>query len=566
LFACANPHVAFDCAATLVLDVFQGTAAALRSRSPAGGCPANWAEWHDFAECYAQFYNLLEVRNDGLRIESDFQAVKPLYYAVVDGGAVVATFIRDMVHPFPQLIDDPDELGVCEYLLFSTALYGRTVHRSIRRSQTGMSIRWTVDGLAVDRNRRFIPPPVDVEIGVPQAVERIKTLTGDVMLKRLKNAHMPAVIGLSGGFDSRFIAGMACEKKIPLRAYTYGESYHTEIQCARAVARRLGLTHTIIPSSPETVFANFGLLLEHTEAQGDMMMVQITELLEAPEQDGTPLLHGYFGGALSGAHMYWLSGATRPGIDEFARDIVLNREQAMALRGLTVAQATGLRVTHEDLIHDIATNLIPGALTHQLIVLFDCDNRQQRSIGGQMAMLGSKFHMVTPSYDREVWNAYFSLPRFAMDDRYILRRIYSTYFPDLAAIPHAEEEYPIVPKIRTMFRFAVRNYRHAAARKLLGPQLYEAWIQQRRDPYIWRMSYGAATPALRKRMLSSIESSRSRLMKRFHINADDISRVLPADTAAAHTHLARRMFALNKYAEWLESKAGRFAAIVPGAG
>jgi Asparagine synthase len=556
-FACANyTSGKTDLSTHLVIDVFAGTAAACASITVEDSRDLDWPTLHDRLNRTVQVYNAMELQENKLRLESDFLGLKPVYMARSDGGTVLASSLADIADCFPHLINGGDELGIVEFFLFGTPLYGRTVHRHVERLQTGSCVEWRDGTLSISRERRFVPPPVESDLSISLATKRIRDTTMDIFVERIKCARTPVALGLSGGFDSRLITGIAHDKKVPLHAYSYGDSHHTESICSRAVAQRMGIPQTFLKYDSDSIFNGLPLYLQYVEGQADVMMVQITNLMQISDSEGATLLHGFLGDALSGAHLEWLVSPRPRTPDEVASDIVSHRMSRSEINGRSVAQVAGLSVSHDDLMHDIARHLSPDAEAHQNLILFDCENRQRRTVGSQLPMLGSRFHVITPNYDENVFASYFCLPRIALDDRYILRQVFARYWPNLAAIPHAEEGWPILPSLRTMLPFALRDYTHAVGRKVVGSDRYDGIRKRWRDPYLWRMSYGTGNPAQAQRIVNRIRDLRTLLDKFFGIrlNEQDAARIFPGPEMSVEPHFGRRLFALAEYGDHIESK------------
>jgi hypothetical protein len=556
VFACdgnGTVHDRGDC----VVDVFAGTAALFNDKGiNTGDSELDWRSLHSLLEATAQIYNAVELRADTVRLESDLLGLKPIYKAEIESGVVLTTSLRDLIAAFPEAMQGGDALGIAEFLMFGMPLFERTLHRNIERIPVGACLEWRNGKLTVSHERRFHPPRVEGDLSVSEATRYIHDTTLATLNRRIGHASRPVSLGLSGGFDSRFVAALASEAKVPIRAYSYGEAYHNEIYCARAVAECLNVQQTMLPYDADSIFNGLPVYLRHVEGQADLMMVQITNLLQIPEPAGAALLHGYLGDALSGAHLEWLISPHPKTADEIASDVVLHRGGKSAIGGVPVPEFMGLGIHYQDIMHHIAANLPVDGEAHQNLILFDCENRQRRSVGSQMALLGTRFHVIVPNYDVNVFAGYFRLPRLALDDRYILRRVFARYWPHLANIPHAEEEHPIVPRLRVMVPFAVREYKHVLGRRILGAQRYDSLQRRWRDPYPWRMSYGVSNSSQVARVIDGITVSMPVLDRLFGVRMreQDVRRTMPSPGYVVEPHCARRLFAMGEYGKWLESQ------------
>ena len=81
--------------------------------------------------------------------------------------------------------------------------------------------------------------------------------------------HHFGIILLSGGLDSTTLASMALKEDIQLSALTfdYGQTHQNEINCAKAIATKLGINQVIIDVSFYKELANYSALTNSTEHQ-----------------------------------------------------------------------------------------------------------------------------------------------------------------------------------------------------------------------------------------------------------------------------------------------------------
>jgi hypothetical protein len=114
---------------------------------------------------------------------------------------------------------------------------------------------------------------------------------------------------LTGGLDSRMLLG-ACLRIVPpsrLLALTFGRPGTTDYDMARRLTKRLGVPHVLIDTArtdwaPETVDATAAALAARSTFRPRIDGVHLLGALYANAPDGAPILSGFLGDMLSGAH------------------------------------------------------------------------------------------------------------------------------------------------------------------------------------------------------------------------------------------------------------------------
>lgn len=551
----------------LLLDTFPGALASGRplTQRLSG---ASWTDLHAAAADEVQFYNLVEATPEELRLESDVLGLKPVYHAELPGGRLLASRIADMGALFPDLLATPDQLGVAQFLYMGKPLDDRTLHENVRLALTGSCFHWRRPGpVQITRERRPEYPPANAAVGIGEATALLKQELTGCLERRSRHARTPFLLALSGGFDSRLTAAIAKEADLKVELYTYGRSYHQETRAARAVARELGFPHHVLRYPIDNLTARMPMHLAVVEGQADPQQVQIANLLDIPSSEGQGLLHGYLGDGVCGQPLGWLQPDELADLDLMTRGLA-RYVASPAIRRFVAG--LNLQKSEADFLASLRDSLCSKGQPYQALMLWDWENRKRRMVGQQLPMLGTRLDVIAPFYNIGVLNTCAALPRIALEDRNIVRFLLRRYFPALARIPHTDERDPIIPNLRHQLPFTLRRAPRKAASIALGSdrllrleERYFAW----REPDIWRLSFGAATPGQRSRMVARIKELAPDLERRFAVRPPDD---LYAATFGApfkgdrwgHLHAVRRLWALAEYAHHL----GRNAVATPAGG
>lgn len=177
----------------------------------------------------------------GLAVGVDPLGLFPLYHAEpADGVTLVATTPQAFLsHPLMHW--NVDRLGLAGILLAHGLLDDRPLLAGASRLPLGHRLRAPPHaGLREQRIFDFVglAPPAGETFA--EARDRI----ADLLLATLRRHRPPgddSLLMLSGGLDSRLVAGCLADLGIPTRAVTFGRPRDYEVRAATAVAARLGL-------------------------------------------------------------------------------------------------------------------------------------------------------------------------------------------------------------------------------------------------------------------------------------------------------------------------------------
>lgn len=133
----------------------------------------------------------------------DFNGTRPLYYALVDGEAVLASTIGAVLaHPACPAELNPAEIAAGAAGFFAAP---ETCYRAVRVLPAGCRLRWRRGSTQVER---FWDPRRSKEDRQPftEAAEQLRSLLCEAVATRLDGSR-PTSVWLSGGYDSTAIFG-----------------------------------------------------------------------------------------------------------------------------------------------------------------------------------------------------------------------------------------------------------------------------------------------------------------------------------------------------------------------
>lgn len=444
------------------LDVFPGTAASARLAATDFHHAQSIEDLHRKAEASAQCYNLLQSTDHAFLLESDALGLKPVYTAKTSGGNVLASRIADIVRLFPVLAEPADTVALYEMLGFWTPLAGRTLHRHIRRTLPGGCYRWTpTAGFSGGRGRELRPVAIEPQWFMDEAIAAIHDTANQSLREKTANVPRPVLLALSGGYDSRFIAALCRDQKIPVRAVTYGRRHHSETHCSRGIARALGIDLQILPQLIDGTLRYMPQYLDVAEGMVDPAGASIMNLCRVDSERGSAVLHGFGGDVQEGARLSDFSAADYASRESVAAAIM---RHAYPASRQDLAGLFGRTIDPEEIRADILAGLRQDCPPYQAYLLWFLENRHRRFVAVGCAALGQHFDMVMPLHDRRLYDLWHSIPPLGLADRALFKRLLARCYPALARIPHPEEAAPVTPNLR----WQLARFHHRLPAQLLA--------------------------------------------------------------------------------------------------
>jgi len=197
-------------------------------------------------------FALWDEWNRSLYLARDAVGIKPLYYALVGRGILIASELRGLLAS--QLVPAHiDSRALAGYLTFGSVPEPETIIAGVRALPAG-SVRCFDAASSTFKEVASVPlvqpdPEQDLVPDRATAVEVVRE-----SLERSIDRHLvsdvPVALFLSGGIDSSVIAALAARRAgrtLDGFTVTFSESRFDESAIARKVARRHGIHHHLIP-------------------------------------------------------------------------------------------------------------------------------------------------------------------------------------------------------------------------------------------------------------------------------------------------------------------------------
>ncbi|WP_179954063.1 asparagine synthase-related protein [Denitrobaculum tricleocarpae] len=513
---------------------------------------ANWNAWHAHAEADAQVYNLIYAEKESFALESDPLGIKPVYRAETEGGTLVASSIADICSISPELSQHLDRNSIAQFLLMGYALGPRSFHKGLHRTETGERIGWSrAAGLELSRPRRYsVSEEIKTGIHLNAALLQVERAINASLERHSSGARKPINIALSGGFDSRILAAAMKSQNYPIRAFTYGRWHHRELRTARRIAKSIGIEHRLLDYPLDNYYQRLPLFMSAVEGQSESKVTQITNLLQIEADKGSALVHGFLSDPIAGSHLTdWFPNDDLESLDEVADRLV----RALApphSRLQLVQKILDFKFDWDSFKGEVRSELCPAERPYQSAVLWDIENRQRKLISPHLLMLGQKFDVIAPFYDREMLQTWISMPRVALDKRYLQRQHLAYKFPELAKIPRDEETSPITPNLKNQLLLLMDTLARKAFIKLYGS------VKGYRPESIWSLGQGMANASQIQKMNDSIRDGGKLLTEVFDLQlnlSDETLALIQSSPENGDYQTTRLIFQLVEYAKWIKA-------------
>jgi len=501
-------------------DTFLGAAEVRRTWAPPGGRWADPAGIPPF-----DGYHATAVWDGAARrliVGADLIGLFPLFYWA-DSQVLLVSSSPELFLSHPRFTREVDALGLAGLLLTDRAVGGRTLLRGVRRVAGGHLLIGEAGGVPVERAQyRFTTSSLHHGLEGPERIELIGSETARAIRRQTRPATRDAVL-LSGGRDSRMVAGYLVELGQRPPALTFGRATDHDAICARRVAERLGLEQQLrdYPEQSYPLFARQVARWEHgANGFGSIYGWGMTAPLAAL---GDRVFTGYYLDALLSPPHALADAATCSFASVYASHIARGLGPATLTELLRHAgPGPGIAQLEEEIR---ATYLGYGDDDVTRAWCFYLYDRVRHFIGSIPWRLSFGAWPVLPALDRRWMHTMTAMPLAALTERRAQDAVLRGRFPQLNRTPIARPSDDTTPLEPGLLRRAAKalGARPAVARAL-------ARIRQRALPeqrYYYRINdfNGGGWRAIRR------EADAHRAKLHDFLDPAVLNRVLPAPDA-----------------------------------
>lgn len=458
---------------------------------------------------------------EGLVVGADHLGAFPVYYYSAPQVLLVGSS-PELFRLHPAFRESFNPVGLVGMLLTMHIFDGQTLQKGVRRLASGHLLCWR-PGRAVVEEEQFTLRASTKYFDLPFSaqVEILDQVIGDAVARQT-DEELPCSLLLSGGLDSRLLAGYLDRQGVPCDALTLGASDEEEMQCAKRVAKRLGWPHRSmeIPADGYPRWAEQQARWEHVT--GGFNNIINWGIVPRLKHQAPRLVMGHMLDAAVGTStISWAySTQTRSMSFEtfFARLNAWGLSPASLRRLLRPEIFAGLVEETVDRIHSRYHSYAESEA--QRAWCFNLQHRQRFHVGSVAWVLSFGSWPVVPALDRELLNAAGAMPAATIAERRGQIELLCRRFPQLAALPLDRNTGNLTP-LQPRLRYLLRQYTLGR----LQSKIVKKRKERRYYPRIYDLN-GEGWRAVRQR----IEPCREAALAYF--NKEALDELLPPPSAA----------------------------------
>ena len=412
------------------------------------------------------FYAAMVYRADsGLIFGADILGVFPVYYWT-NGKVLLVGSSPELFRYHSCFKAEPDLGGLVDILLVMHTFGGRTLFKGVRRLSAGHILLWQ-RGKAAEEVQQYKIQVSEKYFSLPFSAH-LDIL--DRSISETISRHVPADgncgMLLSGGLDSRMLAGYLVEKSVKPQTFTMGKHTDIEMQSAIPVAKALGLRHhpVEIAFDQYSRYANTECRWEHIS--NGFNNITDWALPKHLRELADHIVMGHMFDAVVGTrYINWVysSADDTMNFDSYFTNLnswgislhILKRLLRREIFGDMVDETIGqMRALYESF----------SELESQRAWCYNLYNRQRFHVGGAAWILSFGAWPVLPALDRQLLETAGAMPASTIAERRAEIELFCRRFPKLAALPLDRNSYntePLRPRLRyQLSKYAFNKLRH----------------------------------------------------------------------------------------------------------
>lgn len=394
----------------------------------------------------------------GLIIGTDLLGFFPLYY-YADREVILIGSSPELFRYHPNFNPQFNPQGLVGLLLLRVLVDNQPLWSNAKRLGAGNLLKWTFNIGAKELNHYRLPcSQENTPYSELSLAEHLDILDGviDQAIARHISMSKKHNFFLSGGLDSRMLAGFLQRQGIEPVAVTLGKPGDIELECATAVARHLNWEHQVIstPMSEYPFYANFIVNWEHMDGGlGDTT------------------------GMFAAAHSY-LQNAPNTIINGFSMDQVIGGWKTTDTSFQSLFKIANLRGISPHILSQLLNPEIFGDLVTHTISLLEKEYQSYSEVERYNPWCFSLYHSgrfvlgrmawaltfgawpILPILDKKLLETAIALPPATMNNRRGQKELVSTRFPQLAQLPLDRNSWDLEPlkpsatrqKLKSLFK------------------------------------------------------------------------------------------------------------------
>lgn len=411
---------------------------------------------------------------NGVLVGADILGLLPVYYFEVDDVLVVGSSIALFRH-HPIFQTELNPAGLAGVLLAGHMVNGETLLKGVRRLDAGRVLARKPAQTTEERLQFQLPVSEKFfELPFSVHVELLESALENA-IKRSLPRNGRVTLMLSGGLDSRLIAGFLAPVAAEASAFTLGRSADIEMQCAARVAHTLGLRQRIsdLESRQYPRWAECSAIWEQLATGFNGIYHWGSS--DALDEPGERLVMGHSLDAAIGSR--YLDAACQTGRSGSSFDALFRRLNQWGFSPDTLGKLLRGEM-FGDCVEDACSrlrarfeNYAPNQF--QRVWCYNLQNRQRFHVGGAAWVHAFRAWPVLPVLNRNLLAVAGGMSAATLAERLAQEALLCRRFASLAALPLDRNSYetdPLQPRFRWMLgdyvkkRLPFRNRRKSGRR------------------------------------------------------------------------------------------------------
>ncbi len=372
----------------------------------------------------------------GLVVGADVLGFFPVYY-YQRGDVLLVASSPELFRHHPCFEASFNPTGLVGILLTNGLVEGQTLWANVHRLGEGRLLVYELGRAAKEVTQYSIPQdlPTDKYRQMPVG-EQIEAM-GHALSQAVSRHTTPSethVLMLSGGLDSRLLAGFLHRQQVDTVALTFGQRSDLEMQCATQVARALQLPH----HTEQVQFEHYAELAK-TRAQWEHLANGFSIVFDSAHGNlhrlGSRVVTGFVLDVIMGKAQGYRLFAGGGSFDAFFENAVNDTALSPALlQTLLRHEVFGDRVS-ETIERMRSRYQNYSTIESRRGLQFKLSSRQRFHIGSGAWRLSFMAWPSLPVLDRQLIETMLAMPAETLDGRRAQKTLLCRDFPQLAQLP-----------------------------------------------------------------------------------------------------------------------------------
>lgn len=377
------------------------------------------------------------------------------YYLQKPSSLHIACEVKSLVVELDQIKIDP--AGLASMLMFGYHIGDLTIFQDVKYLPNAHHLKYYAVHGQLSIGCYWNYPYGEKEPLLGTETELAETLHTRLTtaLKRQLRGVKSILLPISGGLDSRTLAGLLAQSKFSgeVLAYSYGQPSSRDVRYGRAIAKELGYKHITIPTPPDFMVRYMDEDSWRFDAEWSAELswgVRYTHthpILNSAIQ--YPVLSGMFGDLVLGSDRFGYrhkAGDIPLSIDRLREIYYLcNQEYGPNQRIFEFLEPIAASQAKKTLDQIINATLLPiaGQIPYYVLMRAEFEHRQRRHTSMVAQCIEQNCQALTPFLDIDVVEFAMRLPFNTLYGKKIYKQMIRNHLPVVAKIPYASTGLPL---------------------------------------------------------------------------------------------------------------------------